>query len=165
MHIDPLQGALGQCSTRALVLLTAKALERVGSGDVELVDRRRTGRNGRRGGFEIVCRGAAGLVPVVMVVKVVRTPLTARTLDEVAGAASRAGADAALVVTPHHSSALPSGAQADYAPLRLLAYGGSGFAELIRRSGIGVRPRGDVDYAFLESLECFARGRGGRERR
>lgn len=156
MTDDPLKGALQGCSHHALLMLVSKALTRAGFGDVEIQDRRDAGQKSRHGGHEISCLAALGPVPLKVLVKVVRDDLRIRHFDELAGGVIRCGTDLGLLVTPFEISASASRAQADYRPARVEAMGGGALAELMRCSGVAVRPSGEPDYAFLSELETVS---------
>lgn len=155
MTTDPLAGALQGCSFHALLMLCSKALTRSGFGDVEILDRRQRGQRSRHGGHDMDCRASVGTFPAKVIVKVVleRDGVKTRNFDELAGAALRASADLGLILTPYKVSASVAARQASYGPVRVEAMDGKALADLMRRSGIAVRPSGEPDFAFLAELE------------
>lgn len=153
---DPLAGALRECSFHVLLMLVSKALTRAGFGDVEILDRRRAGQRSRHGGHEISCLAALGPLPLKVLVKVVQDDLRTRHFDELAGGVVRGGADLGLLVTPFEVSASVLKNQADYRPARVESMDGHALADLMRCSGVAVRPDGSPDYAFLAELEAVS---------
>lgn len=150
---DPLTLALQRCSLHALLVCVSKALARSGFGDVQILDRRSSGQKSRFGGHELLCEATAGDRPLRVIVKVVLQPARTRMGDELAGAVLRNRADIGLLVTPFKVSARLLAAQAGYFPARIELLDGDALAELMRRSGVGVRAGGSVDYAFFAQLE------------
>lgn len=155
---DPLAGALRGCSLHPLLMLVSKALTRAGWDEAEILDRRESGQRSRHGGHEIACLALLGPTPVRMVVKVARDRdgVKTRMLDELAGAVLRSSADLGLIVTPYQVSPSVAAKQASYGPARVVAMDGNALAELMRRSGVAVRPSGEPDYAFLSELETVS---------
>lgn len=156
MPTDPLVGALRECSLHSLLMLVSKALTRAGFGDVEILDRRQAGQRSRHGGHELACRAHVGPLPLDVIVKVVRDDLRTRMYDELAGAVLRNRADLGLLVTPYQISARAARNQAGYRPARVEAIDGERLADLMRCSGVAVRPSGEPDYAFLSELETVS---------
>lgn len=158
MPNDELVGALRECSFHPLLILVSKALARSGFGDVEILDRRRSGQRSRHGGHEISCLTHVGPLPVRVIVKVVadRDGVRTRMLDELAGAVLRNSADLGLVVTPFRVSPKAVAKRSSYPPARVEAMDGDALAALVRRSGVAVRPSGEPDYAFLSELETVS---------
>lgn len=157
MNRDPLEGALQGCSLHALLMCVSKALARSGFGDVQILDRRSSRQKSRYGGHEILCESALGTYPLRVAVKVVRDTARTRMGDELAGTVLRTGADMGLLVTPFNVSPKLRQAQGSYKPARIETLDGGGLARLMRCSGVGVRPNGDVDYAFFAELEQVSR--------
>jgi hypothetical protein len=156
LKTDELTEALKQCSLHSLLMLTSKALTRSGFGDVEILDRRRARQKSRFGGHELSCLAHLGPVPVKVLVKVVRDDVRTRMLDELAGCVLRNGADIGMIVSAYNVSGSVEVRQANYRPVRVEILDGNGLANLMRCSGIAVRPSGDVDYAFLSELEAVS---------
>ncbi|MBS1714605.1 MAG: restriction endonuclease [Armatimonadetes bacterium] len=145
--------ALQNCSLHSLLMLTSKALKRAGFGDVQILDRRQSRQKSRYGGHELLCQTEFGTVPAKVVVKVVRDSVRQRMLDELAGTVIRRNADMGILVATKHVSALARRNRERYNPLRLEIIDGDALAGLLAKYGIGVRPHGEVDYAFFGKLE------------
>ena len=158
MTNDPLTGALQGCSLHPLLMLLSKALTRAGWHEAEILDRREAGQKSRNGGHEIACAAYLGPTTLRMIVKVARDPdgVKTRMLDELSGAVLRSSADLGLIVTPYKVSPSVAARQAIYGPARVITMDGSALAELMRCSGIAVRPSGEPDYAFLSELETVS---------
>ena len=153
MNDHELEAALKQCSLHSLLILTSRALSHSGFGYVQLLDRRQSKQKSRFGGHELLCETTVGGLPVRVIVKVIQDSVRLRMLDELAGGIRRTNADLGLIVSPHNLTANASQALGSYAPMRIEAITGRTFAELLSRYHIGVRSRGDVDYAFFSELE------------
>ena len=74
-------------------------------------------------------------------------------LDELVGAVQRTKADLGIIVSPRHVTASAFKLQAHYKSARVNIIDGTELAERLTKLGIGVRPKGDVDYQFFGSLE------------
>lgn len=153
MNESELQFTLKNCSLHALILITARLLSRSGFGDAQILDRRLTRQKSRYGGHEILCETVVGGGPYRTIVKVINDVGRLRMLDELAGSVIRTKADRGLLITPHNLSAGARRNLESYFGVRVEAVAGEAFADLLVRFGIGVRPRGDVDYAFFTELE------------
>lgn len=153
MNQTPFVGALQQCSLHSLLMLTSKALSRSGFGDVQILDRRQSKQKSRYGGHELECRFLVGTMSMKVIVKVVRDSVRVRMLDELAGAVLRSKADLGLIVTPHHVTVNAARHQASYQRARIEIIDGKQLAELLQQVRVGIRSKGDVDYAFFEALE------------
>ncbi|MGV3615279.1 MAG: restriction endonuclease [Fimbriimonas sp.] len=156
MTADPLVPALEGASLHSLLMCVSKALTRSGFGDVEIQDRRSSRQKSRHGGHELTCLSSVGGYPLKVVVKVVRDDVRTRMVDELAGTVLRTQADLGLLVTPFNVSPKARAAQARYRPVRLELVDGKRLADFMRCSGIGVRPKGSVDYAFFAELEAVS---------
>ena len=153
MPADPLVPALRSASLHSLLMCVSKALTRAGFGDVEILDRRSSRQKSRHGGHELSCLAKVGGYPLKVVVKVVRDDVRTRMSDELVGTVLRTRADLGLLVTPFEVSPKAREAQGRYGPVRLEFVDGEALADLMRCSGVGVRPKGGVDYAFFAGLE------------
>jgi len=153
MNDIALEGALKRCSLHSLLILTSKVLSRSGFGDVQILDRRQPRQRSRFSGYEMMCLGAIGSVPVKVVVKVIRDSVRVRMLDELAGVVVRSGADMGILVSQFHLSPTAVKHQPSYNSVRLEVLDVKELATLMRRYGIGVRERGSVDYQFFDALE------------
>ena len=153
MNDQELQATLKQCSLHSLLLVTSRAFARAGFGDVQILDRRQSKQKSRFGGHEIMCDLSVGFFPVRIIVKVLQDGVRLRHLDELAGTVRRTTADMGIVVSPH---SLTAGAEAHlngYQPMRIEVVTGSAFARLLSTYHVGVRSRGEVDYAYFSALE------------
>ena len=153
MHETPFEGILQTCSLHSLLMLTSKALTRSGFGDVQILDRRQVRQKSRFGGHELLCETTVGHLPCKVIVKVINDKVRQRMLDELAGAVDRNKADLGLLVTPHQLSATAAKQQGSYSRSRIQVIDGAALEELLRKFKIGIRPKGDIDYAFFSSLE------------
>ncbi len=153
MNDHALEAVLKRCSLHALLIVTSRALSRAGFGDVELLDRRQSKQKSRFGGHELLCETTVGGLPFRVIVKVVKESVRLRNVDELSGAVRRMNADLGIVVSPSNLTANAARHVKSYAPIRLEALTGRTFSELLSRYHIGVRSRGDVDYAFFDQLE------------
>lgn len=153
MNDQPLVEALKGCSLHSLLMITSKALTRSGFGDVQILDRRHTKQKSRFGGHELLCQTAVGCLPMRIIVKVINDAGRVRMLDELAGSVIRTKADLGLLMTPHHLSANANRVQGSYFGVRIETITGSALAAFVRSHGIGVRPSGELDYAFFSELE------------
>ncbi len=152
METDPLVGMLQRLSLHELLLICQQVLARAGFGDVEVLDRRRSREKSRFGGHEIQCRGRYAGIDVLVAVKLICGRLNTRMFDEMCGVVDRRRADMGLLISPYHLSAAGAQKQARYARAHLEVLDGPKLAQMMRCSGIGVRPKGDVDYAFFDEL-------------
>lgn len=150
---DALPPVLQECSLHSLLICVSRTLTRSGFGDVQILDRRRSKQKSRFGGHELMCETTLGSYPVKVVVKVIKDDVRTRMVDELAGTVMRTNADLGLLVTPFNVSERVRAAQGAYRPLRLEFIDGNRLAELMRCSGVGVRSKGSVDYAFFSELE------------
>ena len=153
MNETPLEARLKACSLHSLLLVTSKVLSRSGFGDVTILDRRQSRQKSRYGGHEILTECSVGTVNVRVIVKVINDVVRLRMLDELAGAVDRTNSEFGLVVSPHHVSANAARWQAQYHRSRLEVIDGPLLARLLTRHRIGIRPKGELDYAFFEALE------------
>ncbi|MHB8636727.1 MAG: restriction endonuclease [Fimbriimonadaceae bacterium] len=157
MNETELQIALQQCSLHTLLILVSKGLTRAGFGDVQILDRRENRQKTRFGGHELICQTTLGSFEATVVVKVINDAVRLRMLDEMAGTVLRRKADAGIIVSPRHVTATARKVQASYRPCRIEVIDGQALSALLSRFQIGVRGRGDVDYAFLTGLEEASR--------
>lgn len=157
MKDAPLVEMLKNCSLHSLMMLTSKALSLSGFGDVQILDRRQSRQRSRYGGHELVCRGSLGTLPMKVIVKVINDSVRLRMLDELAGAVIRNRADLGIIVTPHHVTTNAARQQGAYRLARVETVDGHGLASILRKFAIGIRPRGEVDYAFFGELEDASR--------
>lgn len=153
MKDDELQEALKGCSLHALLIVTSRALSRSGFGDVQLLDRRQGRQKSRYGGHELLCESTVGGLPYRAIVKVIKDSVRLRMIDELAGSVRRTNADLGLIVSPHHLTKNAEAHLGSYAPMRIEPITGRTLSELLSRYHIGVRSRGEVDYAFFAGLE------------
>ena len=153
MNEHPYEGILQTCSLHSLLMLTSKALTREGFGDVQILDRRQAKQKSRYGGHELMCETTIGSLPAKVVVKVINEDLRLRMFDELAGVVDRMKADLGILVTPRYVSAKLFGQQESYSRSRIALIDGNGLASLLSKHGIGMRPKGEIDYAFFSSLE------------
>jgi hypothetical protein len=156
MNSSPLVQTLQGSSLHTLLVVTAKALSRSGFGDVQILDRRQTKQKSRFGGHELICQTDVGMVPLKIIVKVINDAGRLRMMDELAGAVIRNGADFGLLITPHHLTKNASKHKGSYHRARLEVLHGEAFADLLRKHRIGVRSKGEVDYAFFAELEVLS---------
>ena len=154
MATDPLAGMLQRCSLHVLLMVTATTLSRSGFGDVEIQGRRKSRQKSRNGGHELLCRTTIGGQPVRVLVKVIQDKIRTRMVHEMAGCLIDFNGDIGLVISPFNSSALGAKKQVINPKLGVRVIEGSELVKLMRCSGIGVRPKGDVDYAFFGELEA-----------
>lgn len=153
MNETPLVQALQRCSLHSLLMITSKALTRAGFGDVQILDRRKSGQKSRHGGHELQCETTLGLLPVTVIVKVIQDKVRVRMMDELAGAVDRTGSDLGVIVTPFGVTAKASRQRDCYRRSRIEVLDGPSLAELLLKHRIGVRARGEVDYEFFGSIE------------
>lgn len=147
--LNVLQGS----SLHSLLMLTSKVLSRSGFGEVQILDRRETRQKSRFGGHELMCESSFGSLPVKVIVKVINDGVRVRMLDELVGAVQRTKADLGIIVSPRHVTASALKLQAHYKSARVNIIDGTELAERLTKLGIGVRPKGDIDYQFFGSLE------------
>ncbi|ARU41214.1 hypothetical protein CCB80_08730 [Armatimonadetes bacterium Uphvl-Ar1] len=147
LHV--LQGS----SLHSLLLLTSKVLSRSGFGEVQVLDRRETRQKSRFGGHELMCESTFGSLPVKVIVKVINDSVRLRMLDELVGAVQRTKADLGIIVSPRHVTASARKLQDHYKASRVNIIDGTELADRLTRLGIGVRPKGDVDFQFFGALE------------
>ncbi len=153
MTESQLEHALQNCSLHALLLVTSKALSRVGYGDVQILDRRTSRQKSRFGGHELLCQSTLGGRPVRVLVKVLRDSIRVRNLDELAGTVLRRGADSGLIISPFHITASAKRLLACHKPIKTAVLDGTALADLMKEARIGVRGSAGVDYAFFGELE------------
>ena len=153
MTETPLQHALKNCSLHVLLMITSKALSRVGYGDVQILDRRTSRQKSRFGGHELLCQTTLGGRSVTVLVKVLRDSIRIRNLDELAGTVIRRGADSALIITPHHVTRVAKTLISEYKPLKTAVIDGLELAGMLSEARIGTRGNSDVDYAFFGEIE------------
>lgn len=144
---------LQRSSLHTLLLLTSKVLSRSGFGEVQILDRRETRQKSRFGGHELMCESSFGSLPLKVIVKVINDGVRVRMLDELAGAVIRTKADLGIIVSPRHVTATARKLQPHYLSARVNIIDGNDLAERLMKLGIGVRPKGDVDYQFFGALE------------
>lgn len=154
MNETQIKHALQNCSLHSLLMVTSKVLSRAGYGDVQILDRRESRQKSRYGGHELLCELNVGTVPAKVVVKVVRDSVRQRMLDELAGTVIRRNADMGLLVATKHVSPLARRNKDRYNPLRLQIIDGDSLAGLLALYRVGVRPHGEVDYAYFGGLEA-----------
>ncbi len=148
--------ALQACSLFELLILLQPILAREGYGDVEVLDRLLTTQKTRHGGFEMVSRIGAGILPLTCVIKVINDDIRVRMLSELVGTVDRINADVGLVITPKKLCKSAEKELPKYTTTKLQILDGEALAGLMRKHKIGVRPGGGVDYAFFGGLEDFA---------
>lgn len=144
---------LQSCSLHSLLMLTSKMLSRSGFGDVQILGRREMRQKSRFGGHELLCEGVVGTEPYRVIVKVINDAVRLRMLDELAGAVIRTKADLGIIVSPHHLTTSADKHQGDYYGARLCVIDGLDMATRLSKLGIGVRPKGSVDYQYFEQLD------------
>lgn len=149
----PLTGALQGCSLHSLLMVTSQALSRSGYGDVQILDRRQSKQRSRFGGHELACFTNLGSVQAKVIVKVIRDTVRIRMLDELSGAVLRTGANLGILVTPFDVAKSAAKQLGKYDPTHIEVIDGDALAELLTKYHIGLRSRGDVDYAFFGGLE------------
>lgn len=153
MNERELQTILQNCSLHSLLLVTSKMLARSGYGDVQILDRREVRQKSRFGGHELLCESTLGTVPVKVIVKVIGDSIRLRMLDELAGAVLRTNSDLGIIVSPYPLSTAVARHKESYNAARIAVIDGDGLATRLNTLGIGVRPRGGVDYQFFAHLE------------
>ena len=153
MTNQALLNTLQRSSLHTLLLLTSKVLSRSGFGEVQILDRRETHQKSRFCGHELMCESSFGSLPLKVIVKVINDGVRVRMLDELAGAVMRTKADLGIIVSPRHVTATARKLQAHYLSARVNIIDGNDLAERLTKLGIGVRPKGDVDYQFFGALE------------
>ncbi len=153
MKNHELSATLKACSLHSLLLVTTKMLARSGYGDVQILDRRHVKQKSRFGGHELLCESTLGTVPVKVIVKVINDSIRLRMLDELAGAVLRTRADIGIIVSPYPLSRMVAKHKDAYTAARIVVIDGDGLAARLSNLGIGVRPKGDVDYQFFAHLE------------
>lgn len=150
-----LQGALRASSLHALLIMIAKALSRSGYGDVQFLDRRNPREKSRHGGHELLCEATIGTRAVKIIVKVLRDSIRIRNLDEMAGTVMRMGADSGVIISPFHTTKVAQTLLEKYRP-RTEVVDGEALAAMLEARSIGVRNKGEVDYAYFGELEHLA---------
>ena len=153
---DPMTPMLRTASLHGILIALSKALSRSGFGDVQILDRRRSRQKSRYGGHEILCETSVGEYPMKVVVKVVQDRIRVRMADELAGTVLRTNADLGILVSPFNRSGSIAGLQGAHRPVRIEFLDGDRLAALLRRSGVGVRGKGELDYAYFTALEEVA---------
>jgi len=154
MSEDQIKHALQNCSLHSLLRVTSRVLARAGYGDVQILDRRESRQRSRYGGHELLCELTVGTVPARVVVKVVRDSVRQRMVDELAGTVIRRNASMGILIATKHVPALVDRSKDRYNPLRLQIIDGDALAGLLAQYQIGVRPHGEVDYAYFGDLEA-----------
>lgn len=154
METDPLAGMLQRCSLHVLLMVVEQALARSGFGDVEILDRRRNKQKSRFGGHELSCRTRIGSLPATVLVKVVQDRVRTRMIHEMAGCVLDRDAELGLIISPFNSSQLRAKKQPIDPKLRVRIIEGTDLAKMVKCSGIGVRPKGEVDYAYFAEMEA-----------
>ena len=168
---DPLLPHLLELPFDAYLRLVALLLERLGYKEVEQAGRTDWKGRNRFGGFDLLATRPdlftvlpGGIAPRRSVVQVKqfdkKTRVFQRHVDELRGAAIRAGAsEAILLTTGLVSSVIDTKALASpILPVRLI--GGGELLTLLREHHVGVTETGEVDHALLERLTSEARGNG-----
>jgi len=154
MSTKPLERVLQDLSLNELIMLLEKLLPFEGFGDVEVLDRRKTKQKSRFGGFEMRCRTKVGNQAGIVLVKVVpKFPLNTRMVHELAGCGLEHDALLSLLVSPFNRSPSRAFAQALQPKLRVRIIDVPELIRLMNCSGLGIRPKGEVDYAFFANLK------------
>lgn len=154
MATDPLAKVLQRCSFHAFLMIASTALSRSGFGDVEILDRRSTKQKSRYGGHEMLCRAKIASLPAHVVVKVIQDRINTRMLDELHGCVDRRRADLGVIISPFQISPSVAKMQASYAKSRVEIIDADGLSGMLKCSGIGIRPKGDVDFAYFAEMEA-----------
>lgn len=168
---DPLLPHLLELPFDAYLQIVALLLERLGYKDVEQAGRTDWKGRNRFGGFDLLATRPdlftvlpGGIAPRRSVVQVKqfdkKTRVFQRHVDELRGAAIRAGAsEAILLTTGLVSSVIDARAlSSPILPVRLI--GGGELLTLLREHLIGVTEKGELDHALLDRLTSQARGNG-----
>lgn len=150
---QPMQDVLKTCSLHALLLVTSKMLARSGFGDVQIMDRREKRQKSRFGGHELLCETTLGSLSIRIVVKVINDAVRLRMLDELSGVVARTKADLGILISPHHVTSSARRHQVAFREAHVEVMDGERLAGRLMSLGIGVRPKGSVDYGFFWSLE------------
>lgn len=154
MSNKALERVLEDLSLNELIMLLEKLLPFEGFGDVEVLDRRKSKQKSRFGGFEMRCRTKLGNQTGFVLVKVVAEhPLNTRMLHELTGCVFEHDALLGLLVSPFKSSGSRAFLQASQPKLRVRVIDAPELIRLMNCSGIGIRPKGEIDYAFFASLK------------
>jgi hypothetical protein len=150
-----MESMLQTLSLNELLMLLEKLLPYEGFGEVEVQDRRESRQKSKEGGFELKCRTRVGNQSGLVLVKVVAEhPLRSRMLHELTGNVLQHDAVLGLAISPFHRSRSKHFLQAAAPKQRVRVIDGPALAELMLRSNIGVRPKGDVDYQFFTRLRA-----------
>lgn len=153
---EPMLEMLETASLHGLLIALSKALSRSGFGDVQILDRRCTRQKSRFGGHELVCDTAIGPYPLRIAVKVVKDHIRTRMVDELAGTVIRTHSDMGILVSPYNRNRSVAALQGAHRPLRIEFLDGERLCKFMKRSGVGVRPAGEIDYAYFSALEEVA---------
>jgi hypothetical protein len=147
---------LKTASLHAMLIALSKTLSRSGLGDVQILDRRSSRQKSRLKGHEILCETMVGNYPIKIAVKVIQDQIRTRMVDELAGTVLRTNSDLGILVSPFNRSRSIAALQGQHRPVRIEILDGDRLAELMRWSGVGVRSKGGVDYAYFTALEELA---------
>jgi hypothetical protein len=118
-----------------------------------MLDRRQSREKSRYGGHDLVCFSELGTMPTKVIVKVIKDSARIRMLDELSGAATRVNADLGLLVTPFHITSKAKLELPKYRKPRVEVIDGVALSQLLAQDRIGMREKGEVDYAFFGYLE------------
>ena len=147
------QETLKASSLHVRLMLLSKILTRSGYGDIQVLDRRENLQKSRYGGCELLCHTNLGPAPIMVIVKVIHQHVRTRMLDELAGGIDRTGSDFGIVVSTENLSRKAKLTQEKYRRSRVEIIDGKLFSEMLMKFKVGVRPNGDVDYAFFAEME------------
>ncbi len=147
-----LTNMLQTCSLHELEMILQMTLSREGFGDIEIMNRRLAKQKSRFGGYDLVCRRTIGSVQETIIVKIVRDTVRIRHCSELMGEIDRANADLGLLVTPFHVCDSAVTQLTKYTKSRFEVLDGNDLADLLTKYEIGVRGRGEIDYAYFTGL-------------
>lgn len=142
-------------SLYAYTVMLEQAFSMGGFGYVEIMDRWLPSQKSRHGGYEMTISGNTGCAPRKVIVKIIRDTFRERNFSELDGAIKKANADFGILVSPY----VQSERFMNYAPSlheRIDVLAGFDLLDFFREFGIGVRPSGEPDHAYLTRLDDLA---------
>lgn len=148
-----LQEVLKGSSLHVCLMLVAKVLTRTGYGDIQVLGRRHRLQKSRVGGCELQCHTSMGSVPIRVIIKLIKDSVRTRMLDEMAGAIDRTKSDFGIVVSTEKLSEKARRTRKEYKKSRVEIIDLCLLTEMLQKFRIGVRPGGEIDYAFFAAME------------
>ncbi|MEI7575540.1 MAG: restriction endonuclease [Armatimonadota bacterium] len=154
MKLDALVQMLQTCSLHEIEMLLQMTLSREGFGDIEIMHRRKSKQKSRYGGYDLVCRKGTGFGLETVIIKVVRDTVRIRHLSELVGEVDRSKADLGIIVSPFGLCDSAGEELPKYSRARIKVVDGQRLARLLAKYSLGIRPSGEVDYAYFTGLKA-----------